>query len=163
MTKISTYTSGFTFKVMADFTKGDYVNLCDMISVKLNSHNGNGEIIKMTPEWISEGGMRMTEGNNNDYGNYGSNGESKYKTMRHACRTKDYRMVDWPRINKNTYNDWKTSNEVLWKKDIISSTFLKAFYEAPAWTLDEIKIIMECFELFGMKCNKMPKKKDLVK
>jgi len=37
-------------------------------------------------------------------------------------------------------------------------TFIKAFYDAPKWTIEELDIFRNVFQSFGAICKKFPKK-----
>ena len=65
-------------------------------------------------------------------------------------------------INDNTYDEWYNNNEIIFPINIKGETVLKSFRNAPAWTMDEIIIIIkECFEKYNIICKKMPLKKSL--
>lgn len=149
-----TYTQGFKIEIKNGLTKREYILLCERISCELNKHYGyKGEDkIKLTPECITEGGMRITGGPDNMYGDYDNKGKV-YKSMRHH--------LGWQWIKKNTHEEWKESKDKLCSENTISETFLKAFDGAPVWTMDELNILKNCFESVGIVCKKMPKKKDL--
>jgi hypothetical protein len=149
----TTYCHGFNIKITEDVRKSDYIKMCEAISEGINNLNNSN--IKMQPEAISEGGMVMTGLDNKEW----------YKTMRHAT-------YKWEWINDDTYDKWKSSDEILWNAGTKSkyashqpstvTTYLKAFHGAPVWTLEELNIIKEVFEEYGFKVTKMPKKTHLV-
>ena len=140
---ISTYCCGFKLKCLNDITKGEYIQLCDLLTTRLG--------IQISPEQITEGGMRF-------------NGIEGYKCLRHQfCGPSRYwqNIIEWPHINENVHDEWKDSSDILLPKNTRSHTCLKAFDGAPAWTLGELRIFKECFEQFHLKCTKMPLKRDL--
>ena len=154
MQVINTHTRGFKIKVIKDFSKKDFIQLCELVSQELNIlHNlENEDRIIIKPEPISEGGMRF----------YGGiyNSETHYKTIRLPLQHPYFEK--WPWITSETYNEWKTSDEILWKKNSQISTCLKSFYEAPSWSIEEVKIFKKGFEFMDLKCTCMPTKKSLI-
>lgn len=168
MAEIGTYTNGFTIKMTRDFTKKEYIELCDLIAQKLNSLYGYNDENKISiiPEPITEGGMKFVGGPNNIYGELsGQMGHNKfYKTMRHRFFIKDHPRnndIKWEWITDKTKENWSISNDILWPKNSESATVLKSFHKAPLWTLEELVILKECFEKYDIKCKKMPIKKSL--
>lgn len=156
-----TYTEGFVFETKKEITKKDYINLCKLISAKLNKHYDcdEDEKIYIVPEATTEGGMKFM---------WKKMGK-KYKTIRHHCHQKPEKgaiggswEVGWPRIKENTYAEWSVSDEVLFPEKTIGETFLKAFDGAPVWTMEELMILKVCYEHCGIMCKKMPKAKTLV-
>lgn len=149
----TTYTRGFFFRVDHELTRKAYVQLCNLISEKLNRLYGNtddSQKIQIKPEPIIEGGMIF------DGGNFEKTGtDKKYKSMRHHVFLDD-RPVKWPWIKDSTSQEWSTSDEVLWPKEAECCTFLKASHLV--WTLDELKIFKECFEDFDLRVTQMPAK-----
>ena len=165
---ITTYTHGFTFNTQKDITKREYIELCELISDKINIQNNfiGDSKIKIKPEPITEGGMIFTNGNNNVYGNGNFHSGIYYKSMRHTCfmeekKTKIREYLNWECINDNTYDEWYSSNEIIFPIIMRGETVLKSFRNAPAWTMDELIIIKECFENYNIICKKMPSKKSL--
>lgn len=93
--------------------------------------------------------------------------EGALKTMRFGFQ----RFGDWPRINDDTLEVWRHP-EPIWstlvpptkKKGpvkISGGSFLKAFYGAPCWTLDELAKFGSALGTIGITMKKVPKEKDL--
>jgi hypothetical protein len=156
--KMNTYTGGFYLKFKKDISKKEYIELCKKISFKLNElYNLNDNSIKILPEAVTEGGMVFEKGNN-EY-------NKGYKTMRHSfsyLRQSNRKNSKWEWITEKTYEIWNESEETLIFAPSECSTYLKAFGEAPAWTLKELQIFKTCFEEYDVKVTKMPKAKDLI-
>jgi hypothetical protein len=147
--KINTHTRGFKITCKKGISKKDYIDLCEKISDELNIlHKLQGdEKIIIKPEPITEGGMVFT----------GNNIFSNYKSLRHPfCNQK------WPLIENQTYDEWKISNEILFPEKFSTQVVLKSFYDSPSWSLEELKIFKNCFEMYDIKCTNMPSKKSLI-
>jgi hypothetical protein len=156
-----TNTNGPKLKFQSEMTRGDYISLCKKISDELNKYHKNNETnnIKIVPEAITEGGMKIIGGLNNIYGDtpYISKGKLQYKTIRHHCFIKERNTqtnIEWPCITMDTYEEWENSKEVLFPVNTQSQTHLRAFHGA-LWTIDELLIIKLCFESFNIKCTKI--------
>jgi hypothetical protein len=155
---MNTYTGGFYLKFKKDISKKEYIQLCKKISSKLNElYNLEDNSIKILPEAITEGGMVFEKGTNQH--------NKGYKTMRHSfthLKQSNRNNSKWPWITKKTYEEWNNSDDILIFSPTECSTYLKAFGEAPAWTLKELEIFKECFEEYDVKVSKIPKAKDLI-
>lgn len=86
-----------------------------------------------------------------------------YKCMRHNCfmeekKTKIRKYLNWEYINENTYDEWYNSNEIIFPINMKEETVFKSFRNAPAWTIDELIIIKECFEYYSIICKNAIKK-----
>ena len=126
------------FLIQKKITKREYVELCELISDKINIQNNfiGDSKIKIKPEPITEGGMIFTNGNNNVYGNGNFHSGIYYKSMRHTC------FMEEKKTKIREYLNWECIND-------------------QAWTMDELIIIKECFENYNIICKKMPSKKSL--
>lgn len=143
---ISTYTGGYKLRITEEITKGSIIRLCSRLEEEFRkAYKGQW---KFEPEPISEGGIRF----------HLDNGR---KTMR--------LFFDWPWVNDDVMEKWNSAPEA--DEEIISkgknkeeiSTFLKSFYGAPAWTLEELKIFENCFSEIGLvRKGKYPTKVSLI-
>jgi hypothetical protein len=142
---ITTYARGLELKTLKEITKGDIINLCDL----LNAIDEFKDLYTFEPEPICEGGIIYNFKNEKDC--------NKYKTVRfHSGR------LDWPYVNRKELDKWRDSSEIIFDKNIKIRTHLKAFDYAPAFTRDELKIWEECFTLIGFKrIGRFPTKKSL--
>jgi hypothetical protein len=135
-------------KCLRDITKGQFIEICQAIAAHLSPDHS----ISLVPEAITEGGIRFEGGG---YGNALSH-NLWYKTMR--LRMED---LDWPHINDTTVSEWTNNDEILYPAGSKGVSFLKAFYRAPIWTLNELNLFKSVFESYGIRISKMPKKSDL--
>jgi len=145
----NTYCDGPTFSSDKSLTTKDMCQLCRSLNKKF------GDDYKFVPESVPEGGIQMAWW-------YGKKG-NEYKTMRflaHDCGT-------WPSISNNILAKWKENEEeIIFEskppEKLVIRTILKAFNDAPSWTLDELHIIEKCFNEIGFDLQgKMPLKKSL--
>ena len=143
-----TYTHGFKFKVLKDFRKRDYINLCEDISLELSLKHG--ELILVKPEPITEGGLRVYQGDG-------------YKSIRHRLNSPFYNknILKWPHIGNNVVEVWKNSDKIIFPDNVESKTFLKSF-DSPLWTIDELKIVGDCMKNSGIYTYDFPTEKDLI-
>lgn len=147
VSRINTYTSGFDIFITRDITKGDMVNICNDLTEKFDNK------YQFEPEPITDGFLYIKN--------------LKYKCMRLSC-------FHAPWVNRNVMEEWKDNNDIFVKKTTDDkfkgrrknygntekgnpngynyySTCLKSFYDAPAWTYDELKTIKEVLEKYDMK------------
>ena len=142
---ISTCTSGYEIKSIRDVTTKDICKLCENLQKSFNEYY-NTDQYKFEPEPITEGGIIFKNFPNKTIG--------MYKTIRIRLGSSNNPNNEWPRIENNTLIKWNNESE----KKIINNkseihTFLKAFYDAPAWTIDELKIFETCFKNIGLMRN----------
>ena len=147
----STYTSGFNMIMDRDVTYADLIQICYDLNQLFDQQ------YHFAPEPITDGFIYFK--------NYKDDHSGRYKSMRiHPHR------ILW--VNEETvFNDFLNNNDVFipkTKKDVYSSihptkttTFLKAFRGAPAWTIDELNKFKTVFEKYGIHVKKMPSKKSL--
>ena len=126
-----TYTKGMKLKCMRQIRKKDIINLCELL-------NENIKINKFEPEPISEGGIIYKWKNDNS---------ELYKSVRFNCR-------NWEYINNDVMNAWKDNNDILFDEQDTFNTFLKSFNGAPIFTINELNIWENCFEIIGIKVIK---------
>ena len=135
---MNTYTSGYDLFFTRNITKGDMVNICNDLTSRFN----NGYIFE--PEPMSDGFIYIKN--------------QKYKCMRLSCfRT--------PLVLPNVMEEWKDSKDIFVSKTVEDNfkgkrkhysstrmgfngqnyigTFLKSFYDAPAWTIKELELIKD--------------------
>ena len=69
----------------------------------------------------------------------------------------------WYTINDNYISEWTGNNDIIFDKKNKFTLFLKSFYGAPLFTLEELKLWEECFNQIGIvKVGKYPSKKSLI-
>lgn len=136
-----TYTNGFQLKAIKNITKNDFLLLCDFL-------NENFENITFEPEPITEGGIVYKPNLSSD---------KYYKSFR--LNLNDIRK--W-RITEEVMSSWRNNEDVVIYKNEIIHPFLKAFYEAPSYTQDELKIWESGFSQIGLIVKgRYPSKKSL--
>ena len=145
MKDIKTYTQGFVFDLHQQLTKDDIVNLCRSLEARF----GDGNVFK--PERVSDGFIHWV-----DWPGRSRNPEAKaYKCMRHYPRMGGGGSRSWPIVSTDAMTTWVGSQDVAVTPGEYG-TFLKAFYTAPAWTMDELHIVKECLEDEGFKVMCLP-------
>ena len=145
---LRTYTSGLTLKTERIITKDDIITMCKL----LNSKDAYSNLCEFQPEPISEGGI-IFKFNNLD--------NKWYKSVR-LCVTKDESKGKWYFINDNCLSEWTGNNDIIFDKNNIFTLFLKSFYGAPLFTIEELEIWEECFNQIGIvNVRKYPSKKSL--
>ena len=153
-----TYTRGFEYQINPQLRKCDFIHICDEMKERLTTPEHR--ILKVVPEPITEGGIKIIYEN-----------PTHYKTIR-LC------VSDWEWISPTTYDEWTNNTDLVkWKPRngwpyhdsfskkktpiVYEGTFLKAFHHAPLWTLKELQIVKDIFETHGMHIKCMPKQKNL--
>jgi hypothetical protein len=129
----ATYTHWVTFETKKNITKNDFVIICKKLENRSND-------VSFEPERITEGGILFKPTDN-----------IGYKTVR-FCRSSYHRS--WPLINDDYLSEWTGSNDVLFKQNEEWPTILKSFYGAPPFTIEELKILVECFNEIGIVISK---------
>lgn len=147
-----TYTYGYSLLSTKVIQKKDFVLLCELLATEFNKYY-NTNTYSFEPEAISEGGIV--------FGNFrGDNNNPKFKTMRLHTIT-ELGKYGW--INKNVMEEWKNSEDILCNNNQKIGTTLKAFYGAPLWTINELKMFEKCFNIIGWKIvSSYPTKEDLI-
>jgi hypothetical protein len=144
-----TYTIGLRLKTERIITKKDIITMCNL----LNSNNEYSNLCEFKPEGITEGGIVFKFKDNFD--------KNWYKSVRLCVNSGDSKGK-WYWINENVISEWSDNNDIIFHKNTKFIIFLKSFYGAPLFTLDEIKIWEECFNQIGIvKVGKYPSKKSL--
>ena len=137
---IHTYTNGFEFQMRVPFTKDCMVRLCLALERKF----GDGNVFE--PDRIGDGFIKWAAWP-------GKKSDQAYKCMR-ACCSKAF-TESWPFVPDDAMTTWAGDYDVALGAGHYD-TFLKAFYTAPAWTVDELYCIKECLEYEGFKVTRMP-------
>lgn len=153
------YTNGPKMQPTHAITKSELMIICKEIRKALKQHyidsSKDYQISKVQPESISEGGIELIyKGNNTD-----KNGYNRYKSFRlglnHPHR--------YPWVHD--LDEWKTNDvdivlPTCSKKESLGS-YLKAFHDAPLWSMEELIIFKTIFDNHGILFTKMPKNKSL--
>ena len=151
VSRINTYTKGYDLFFTRDITKCDMINICNDLTEKFD----NKYIFE--PEPITDGFIYIKN--------------LKYKCMRLSC----FRA---PWVNENVMEEWKDNNDIFVKKTTDDkfngkrktyrdtrigangrnhySTCLKAFYDAPPWTINEltqIKAVLADYDILTTNIN----------
>ncbi len=146
---MQTYVNGYRLKALRDITTHDFVKLCQLLKEQFANHDSKVDH-SFVPERITEGGILFIK--------YPGKSSGAYKSMRlrATMQEKGYdvvRTVKWPMIQTDQLAIWSGEAEVktLYPKGTQIQTFLKAFYEVPAWTRAELRIFEACFNEIGLK------------
>ena len=146
--RILTCTDGFEFEFTKNITKSDYILMCKIISNKFNDLYQTISDYKIIPECISEGGFLFVDFTNKT--------RVMYKSLRIHI---DNQNFSYPGVNIETVmNSWLSDDTILINFNMKGRTFIKAFYDAPKWTIEELDIFRNVFQSFGAICKKFPKK-----
>jgi len=149
-----TYCTGPSFSV----TKEIYRSTLGQIIKDLEESFGSGYGFDL--DRVCEGGIKLTTWPGKD-----PEDKSSYKTIRFTDRWD--RVAKWPSIEEEvTLRDWKIGlseglifsqlqSESPWSakkkpKKFVLQTFLKAFYGAPCWTMEELNILSSVFYRNGL-------------
>lgn len=136
-----TYTRGFKLMAIKNITKNDIILLCNYL-------NTNFEGIDFKPEGITEGGIE-----------YITNERRYYKSFR-LCLYNNIGKWDW--INKDVMTEWSNNEDIVLDKGKTIHPFLKAFYDAPSYTKEELEIWEIGLAKIGLIVKgKYPSKKSL--
>jgi hypothetical protein len=135
--KLNTYTNGFNVKLDTPITKDSMVSICRLLEQRF----GDGNVF--VPEGIGGGFILWADWP-------GRLDQKDYKCMRLMCNS------SWPWVHKDCMTTWGKSEDIVIAKGPYD-TFLKAFRNAPAWTLQELDVFKTCLEEHGFKVGRMPK------
>jgi hypothetical protein len=136
--KMNTYTCGFKVKVTLPTTKDSMIRLCRALEKLF----GDGNVF--VPEGIGGGFILWADWP-------GRKEQRDYKCMRLMSN------YSWPWVHKDCMTTWVNSEDIVIAKGANSkTTFLKAFHNAPAWTLKELNVFKTCLEEHGFKVACMP-------
>ena len=139
--KINTYTNGFDFVLCNQLTKDGMVKLCQLLDMRF----GDGNVF--VPEGISDGFILWVDWPGK------SAHEMAYKCIRQHGENRNEGR--WPWVVKDAKTAWAGNIDIALTPGKYS-TFLKSFYTAPAWTVDELRIVKECLEEKGFNVMRMP-------
>ena len=132
-----TYNSGFTLKSNKNITKRDIIKLCNL----LNNTEEYKNISTFQPEGICGGGIVYKFTDNEQ--------QKWYKSVRLNVTDSDACGV-WPWISDDVMNEWNESNDIILDKNKKITIFLKSFYGAPVFTLEELTIFEKYFNQIGL-------------
>ena len=145
-----TNTIGFEFVINPQLQKGDFIKICEELRERLSTLENR--IIKVIPEPIAEGGIQLLFEN-----------PTYYKCMR-LC------VNDWEYLRPDTYDKWTDNTDlVLWTNRNVRNNGipypnyirLKAYHNAPIWTLEEVNVVKEIFQHYNIQVKGLPKKRNL--
>ena len=143
-----TYTSGFKLCFEENFTKRQFIQMLDMLSRLLNT--------SVISDSCVEGGIQF-KGGIYDCAPYPYKSlRFNYKYYKRGRHTENV-QVSVPLNNELTSD----SDEVIFTQGLRINTWLKAFHGSPVWTLDELQVFKQVFEMFDVKVTRMPSKKEL--
>ena len=139
------YTDGPDIVLNAPLTKDGIVKLCR----SLESRFGDGNIFK--PDAVGGGFIHWASWPGK------TEGEEAYKCIRQCPRDTDN---EWPWVDPDAMSSWVGNPLKPGRYD----TFLKAFYAAPAWTADELRVVRRCLGDVGVnvadvRCKHVAKKR----
>jgi hypothetical protein len=129
-----TYTDGPNIVLNEPLTKDDMVKLCRSLETRF----GDGNIFK--PDAVGGGFIHWSSWPGK------TEGEEAYKCIRQCPRDTDN---EWPWVDPDAMTSWVGNQEVALKPGRYD-TFLKAFYAAPAWTADELRVVRRCLGDVGV-------------
>ena len=150
---MSTYTDIFDIRALRNITKGDFVALCKLLAVKYENKQENKYSFR--PEPITEGGIEFM------FNSEEAKINKWYKTVRFSRGPN--RKFDWPWLKGDEIITWEDSNEIIVRQDERFGLFLKSFWGAPMFTIEELQLWEECLIQVGFERKvKYPSKKKLV-
>lgn len=115
----------------------------------LNNRDEYYNLCEFQPKLITDGGILFKSKNNLD--------NKRYNSVRLSVKNES--KVKWYWINYNCLSAWTGNNDIIFDKNIIFTSFLKSFYGAPLFTIDELEIWEECFNQIGVvNVDKYPSK-----
>lgn len=128
--KPATYTTGPRYLVSQNVTKQTFIKIID----EINAAFGEGYEFDLEP--ITEGGIIWRQ--------WPGKLPGHFKTFRLCIR-------DWPDIAPSWKIIWQNNTEVVLKSGEIHFTTLKAFYGAPAWTMEEVEKFRSVLAKHGLE------------
>jgi hypothetical protein len=147
---MNTYTNGLRLKTKRVITKNDIITMCNL----LNNREEYSNVCEFQPEGITEGGIFFKFKNNID--------KKWYKSVR-LCVNCGLSRGEWYSVNENYLSEWYGNYDIVLPENSNFTLFLKSFYGAPVFTIEELKIWEECFNQIGIvKVGKYPSKKSLI-
>lgn len=107
------------FTVTKDISKDKFVRLCEYITTKMG--------VRCTPDPVYGGGL-----------SFECNKKSEYRCIR-------FNILKFPYFDKNVMEKWKGDNFIITNQDQELETFIITSSNL-SFTVDELKIIQECFK-----------------
>ena len=148
--KTSTYCDGPVLTCTKDVTKAQIVTLCTALTDRLRKQLKD-ETLVIKPEPVSEGGFYYT-GGMYQRGTGKSYGYKSFQIQHNQWWILQAREVE---------TTWPTSNQPVFLNGQIMQTKLKALYDAPAWTDEELAVFNEEMQRIGLVCSNIPTKDTL--
>jgi hypothetical protein len=146
-----TYCKGPVLYFSVEVSVMIHIDICEELTERFTKELcRKGEKYIFQPEPIFEGGFKMVQ--------FPGKKDKMIKTILYQERTQECKCINWP---------WSKSDTVVKRKDDLiplgfySDTILKAFYGAPIWTVEEIRLFSETLLKYGIKCTKLPSEKQL--
>ena len=128
-----TYTYGPDIELHEPLTKDGMVKLCRSLETRF----GDGNVFK--PDAIGNGFIHWVSWP-------GKTEDPAYKCIRQCPRDTDN---EWPWVNQDAMTSWVGNQEVALEPGRYD-TVLKAFFDAPAWTADELRVVRRCLGEVGI-------------
>lgn len=127
----STSTWGFDVIATTEVTKAMIVNVCHDLSERFNEIFKTDEY-QFRPEPITEGGIKFVA--------WPGKTERQYKTLRFH-----FNLDKWPIVRGDVMETWSNNSDVIFRPrpKFAAELYIKAFYGAPKWTLQELKIFAD--------------------
>lgn len=161
--KSNQHMSGMSFMTTKDITKKDFMNFCEELSNDKLYRN----ICSFLPLKKEEGGLL--------YVFHDSDLFIWVKSIRFFQETTYYRTfykmnccyspfikakpIEWPHIDYTKLDEWKNSDDILFNKGIKITTELRTDFNAPNFSLAEVKHLEPFFNNLGFKkFDKYPRK-----
>jgi hypothetical protein len=147
-----TYSPGPKLEFPGDITTKTIVQLADGLHKQFPD-------CKFEPELICEGGLVMTTWKHKP------EGENQYKTMRFHFSNGAQGRWCWLEPGVDYISKWRQDpaqvifsplNSARMRSKVEGSLFLKAFYGAPCWNIDELRRVKQVFEDVGFNVTRMP-------
>jgi hypothetical protein len=129
-----TYMDGPDIELHEQLTKDGMVRLCRSLETRF----GDGNVFK--PDAVGGGFIHWASWPGK------TEGDEAYKCIRQCPRDSDN---EWPWVERDAMTSWVGNQEVALEPGRYD-TFLKAFYAAPAWTADEMRVVRRCLADVGI-------------
>ena len=152
--RIQTYCPGFRYELKRDITYDEFAKICAELTKEFGT--------TIAPEGISEGGLVFSD--------------IRYKTIRLSLPSciSGSKGYCWPWIKQDWRAQFVGNNEVLLKEDYYvrhrpytpwtppRRTWLKAFYDADYWTMEELMTVAGVLEKHDWVITDFPSEADLI-
>lgn len=140
-------TAGPDLHCYQDITREEYVNLCKALGKALDKEDPTAGH-KFIPESITEGGFFLKE--------YRGKKTDSYKTIRHFI-SKGGTRIEWPFLKGNEITSWVGDKTVVIPEEAVCHLNFKR-RNAPPWTVDDIRAIVDVFNSFGLRAGTLDSK-----